>query len=194
MERIENIDFNNKKQTKLICELSKKNDYYYNDINLQVGKNIKDLQKRGLNKYQIKLFILRNIAFYGDNENYKGYLLYVDDKAIGFIMYYNNKVEGKSINDTVHYLLIDKEYQSKGYGSLLLKHYINKTDTLVIKVNQVEEKAEKFYRKHGFNEDYKIYYDYQKDIRGEILLILSKKEIDKYGYKNERPKSLYMFK
>ena len=99
--------------------------------------------------YSQTLTILKNEnAFYADDKNYKGFILFIKKKAIGFIIFYRNEVY-----DTLLYLLIDKEYQSKGYGSILLKFLI--TDTiqntkLFIKIKKEDIENYIFYKKLGF--------------------------------------------
>lgn len=146
---IEDIDFNNKKHQILIMTLSKKNKYHIETLSTHIMRKIPNNILTALLNKEMVLTILKNEnAFYADDSNYKGFILFINKKAIGFIIFYRNEVY-----DTLLYLLIDKEYQSKGYGSILLKFLITNTiqnTKLLIKLKEKDIENYTFYKKLGF--------------------------------------------
>lgn len=80
-------------------------------------------------------------------ENKEGYVLLNDDKAIGLLRY-------NFFWDNIPFctmLLIDKNFQNKGYGKKMMEFWENEMrlqgHKIVLTSTQVDEKAQHFYRK-----------------------------------------------
>lgn len=79
-------------------------------------------------------------------EDFKQYDYYLINNGIGLISYKVNN-ERLFINE----LHILKKYQNQGYGSLILKEIISKTNfPILLEVLKVNASALRFYQKHGF--------------------------------------------
>ena len=83
-------------------------------------------------------------------ENKEGYVLLNDDKAIGLLRY-------NFFWDNIPFctmLLIDKNFQNKGYGKKMMEFWENEMKLqghkIVLTSTQVDEKAQHFYRKLGY--------------------------------------------
>ena len=85
-------------------------------------------------------------------ENKEGYVLLNDDKAIGLLRY--NFFWDNSPFCTM--LLIDKNFQNKGYGKKMMEFWENEMKLqghkIVLTSTQVDEKAQHFYRKLGYQD------------------------------------------
>lgn len=87
---------------------------------------------------------------------YKGSVLFIDDKLIGWASWsdYSSKKADKN-KCHLEYILIDVEYDRKGYGTLLLQEFIkwsreNGKTQLSANVADGYFRAENFYKKNGF--------------------------------------------
>ena len=85
-------------------------------------------------------------------ENKEGYVLLNDDKAIGLLRY-------NFFCDNIPFctmLLIDKNFQNKGYGKKMMEFWENEMKLqghkIVLTSTQVDEKAQHFYRKLGYQD------------------------------------------
>lgn len=85
-------------------------------------------------------------------ENKEGYVLLNDDKAIGLLRY-------NFFWDNIPFctmLLIDKNFQNKGYGKKMMEFWENEMrlqgHKIVLTSTQVDEKAQHFYRKLGYQD------------------------------------------
>lgn len=85
-------------------------------------------------------------------ENKEGYVLLNDDKAIGLLQY-------NFFWDNIPFctmLLIDKNFQNKGYGKKMMEFWENEMKLqghkIVLTSTQVDEKAQHFYRKLGYQD------------------------------------------
>ena len=85
-------------------------------------------------------------------ENKEGYVLLNDDKAIGLLRY-------NFFWDNIPFctmLLIDKNFQNKGYGKKMMEFWENEMKLqghkIVLTSTQVDEKAQHFYRKLGYQD------------------------------------------
>ena len=138
---MDNIDFLNAFHCNNIFKLAKNNNFYVKDLEILILKkwNSIPLSSEFLKK--------TNTICYADNKNYKGFLISKNNIIIGFIIYFTVS----NIYDNIHFLLIDKEYQKQGYGSLLLKKVIDNSKCQFIKVNKPELSILDFYKKHGFS-------------------------------------------
>lgn len=145
------INFNNEKHTSYIYQLSKRNNFYLNDIGSWLySKN----EKSTFNNWN--LYYLNN-----NNPNiikfpyWKGLLCILDKKIIGFIIYY----ERHYINDignflSIEFMLIDKLYQRNGYGKLIIEYLKEKYDDKNYISVCIENKNKyiDFYKNIGFIE------------------------------------------
>lgn len=151
---IEDIDFNDRRHQILIMTLSKKNNYHINTLSVNVMNKIPNHLISMFGRENVISYFKNKNAFYCEDKNYKGYLMFIDKKAIGFVLFFDNE-----IYSILEYLLIDKEYQLNGYGRILLQLYIiNSNDKLLIKIKEedIENDSYKFYKKIGFEYGYEI--------------------------------------
>lgn len=69
----------------------------------------------------------------------------------GMIAYYENKQQSQVY---VTLICVERVYQSQGVGSMMLNYLVNNIDdafeTIALEVNSKNDKAIKFYTKHGF--------------------------------------------
>lgn len=67
------------------------------------------------------------------------------------IAYYENKQQSQVY---VTLICVERVYQSQGVGSMMLNYLVNNIDdafeTIALEVNSKNDKAIKFYTKHGF--------------------------------------------
>ena len=114
------------------------------------------------NKFEEAYFI--NIA--KDDVYY--YLLWENNTPIGFIsIIINYQLHHADKVATIEELVIDKKYQGKSYGTLLLKYAIEiaqnqKCDVIELTSNFTREDAHKFYEKNGFE---KSSYKFKIDLK-----------------------------
>lgn len=79
--------------------------------------------------------------------DFQSYNYYLINNGIGLISY---KIENDDL--FINELHILKQYQGHGYGSLILKDIIKKSNTdILLEVLKVNTKALKFYQKHNFS-------------------------------------------
>ncbi len=76
-----------------------------------------------------------------DYDNITTILLIVDNKVVGFVGIVSNTIGG---------LFVDPKHQSKGYGSILLKHAIDNYKCNNLEVFIKNKRAYKFYKANGF--------------------------------------------
>jgi GNAT superfamily N-acetyltransferase len=143
---IVDIDFKKKEHKILIKTLSTKNNYHEGDILVSL-KDMKFLKLYA--KHQDKQLekmvndMSNENVFYEDDDKYRGWLIFIGTKAIGFLMYFSNEYL-----DVLHFLLIDKPYQNKGYGSMLFKYFLVYSTKPIIKIAQSD--IDGYYEKFGF--------------------------------------------
>ena len=155
-----NIDFNNEEHKKVIYKLIKINKFYENDIMLQFYgeckiESFKPMAKELFNKNKIDQF-LGGYFITGEkitgNIGYLGMLLYskqLNVEQLDFPLIHKSLMFVK----TVDFLLIDKNYIKKGYGTLLLNHLKSKTylNTIInVKVVKTHMDTIIWYFKRGF--------------------------------------------
>ena len=171
MYSIENINFNSENHSKCILKLSKRNNFYINDLyGLIYGKvklsyvktNFEKITK-GLNipypnDTQFDLIKLEmekqlSLKMYKKLPNYKGIFICIENKPIGFIIFANR--EGllvTNIEVDLLFILIDEAHRRKGYGKILinelktiLKH---NTDIIIASIN--DDDTSKFFKNLKF--------------------------------------------
>ena len=104
------------------------------------------------------------------NPNEVGKVLYQDDKIIGWVCWNWNEDPKKQKEAFLKYILVDESAERKGFGTLLLKEFINwckengKTK-LSLQVQQGTS-VEDFYKKNGFKYKFGIgFRTWEKTIR-----------------------------
>lgn len=117
--------------TKPLWELAQKNNFYLNEVKGELFENLSE-----------------EISY--------NRLLIIDDKLVGWICWSVDVIKKINIKKCyLKYILIDVEYDRKGYGTLLLNEYINwsrnnaKTQ-LIANVGDGFTNVENFYKKNGF--------------------------------------------
>jgi GNAT superfamily N-acetyltransferase len=119
------IDFDNINHFNYIMKLAKRNNYYQ----LQLFSSIKDYYKT-------------NGSLRVDYVDFKGLFYIENKKVLGFIIYqFVEKVYIK-----VDFMLIDKEFQNKGYGKQLINKVISIKPTFI--VIECEENTKDYYIKN----------------------------------------------
>lgn len=105
-----------------------------NIIGLQIKDNFKEL-------YNIKEFVEKDYA--------KVYVFEIDNKVVGFIQI----EEHFEISDIIN-IAVDKEYQKKGIGELLISYVLSTTESekVLLEVRESNLPAIHLYEKCGFKE------------------------------------------
>ena len=130
------IDFINSNHLKYISKLSKRNDFYQKQLNTKMYGIYETDHGYAVIKNEMDLFI---------NEEYrKGYFLVKNNKVIGFIIYQNPH----NVYAKLDFLLIDKEYQKQGFGTILYQILKNECilDKLQFLVVECDEKSKEYYQ------------------------------------------------
>ena len=99
------------------------------------------------------------------------FVLEIDNNVHGYIGVWIDEEHSEIIN-----FYIDKEYQSMGFGSMMLEFVIelctlSKVPNISLEVRESNEKAIKIYNKYGFNYSHKRNHYYKN---GEDALVLIK--------------------
>ena len=148
-----NIDFQNKKHLEYISILSKKNNFYQNDLNSWLYST--DIKSSFIN--------WNNYYINNNNKNifiiplWQGLFLSLNNKIIGFIIFYQRHYNDNIGNFlSIEFMLIDKKFQNNEYGKMLFSYIYNKYNDKDFIVVCIENKNKfiNFYIKNGFI-DYK---------------------------------------
>lgn len=161
------IDFINSNHLKYISKLSKRNNFYPEQLHVKMYGSYETEHGYAVIKHEMDLFI---------NEKYrKGHFLIQNKKIIGFILYQNLE----NVYAKLDFLLIDKEYQKQGFGTILYQILENEciTNKLKYLVVECDENTKKYYE-NKFNF---INVDVELNKRQEEYKKTGK--IDDYGYK-----------
>lgn len=155
---IEFLDLKNINNKKIIFDLSSKNNFYVQDIQFTIDYCIEDLldlvnnheilkkNEEGIKDYNKSV---KEIVEYNKQFDFKCIVIKIS-KVVGFLIYQ------KIINNDRHvinYFLIDKEYQNKGYGKLLMNKFLDivpKPHIIDVDIFKNEKRMIKFYNKFGF--------------------------------------------
>lgn len=126
----------------------------YTFINNFDNKDFKVLFKQYFNEFDIKITNWENLFQIINEDNNLAYLLYAHEVPIGFIMFSIEHSSHPYITERFGFIkefYVDKNYQSKGYGSALLnkcEYYL--FEHSVYKVVLTTDTAEFFYNRHGY--------------------------------------------
>ena len=109
---IENIDCNEKNLNEIILELNEKNKFYDFETITGLDKN------KCIDKYKFWVKFFHSETYKMDfRNNYYLFLIKLDEKVIGYChLTENNKKDWLWVS----YILIDKDYQGKGYGKRVM--------------------------------------------------------------------------
>jgi|TARA_B000000475_G_scaffold272261_1_gene272990 ribosomal protein S18 acetylase RimI-like enzyme len=152
-----NINFENNTHLKYINILSKRNNFYKDDLNKWLYSNDIKSSFNNWNNYYIN----------NKNKNiyiiplWQGVFLSLNNKIIGFIIFYQRHYNDNIGNFiSIEFMLIDKEFQNKGYGKILFNYIFNKFTNIDFITVCIENKNEfiNFYYKIGFI-DYKLIFN-----------------------------------
>jgi len=164
MNNIIRIDYSNDLHLKCIWKLSKNNNFYkedmrgilYGDPSLEIEKfeknnNIKLTDDKKIILYNATQQKMNdNLKEYNGRKEYYGLFICKNKKPIGYILYYLRK---NDIEVDITFLLVDKNHQNKGYGTILinkLKEIVsNIKPTIYVTIDNNE--LENYYNKFGFN-------------------------------------------
>jgi ribosomal protein S18 acetylase RimI-like enzyme len=153
------INFNFSPHKNIIMKLCKRNNFYEDDIYLEIFKDFppeiknnvikllgEDEYKKNLDKQNKKTF---------DGLESFGYFITIEEegkkKVAGFIIY---NVELKVKKSYLLFILIDKKYQKNGLGTELINKYIKDIEEQMIIYASVKienREIKNFYKKFGFD-------------------------------------------
>ena len=161
------IDFINSNHLKYISKLSKRNNFYLEQLHVKMYGSYETEHGYAVIKNVMDLFI---------NEKYrKGHFLIQNKKIIGFILYQNlDNVYAK-----LDFILIDKEYQKQGFGTILYQILENEciTNKLQFLVVECDENTKKYYE-NKFN-----FIDIDIEIKNRAKIFNKTGKIDDYDDK-----------
>lgn len=139
----------NGKDRKDVMRLCKRNDYYENDVYFHLYGDFPKILKKQLCEANIYDEAIKELhsRIYKEGRVFKGYFICVNGKPVGFIFY--QKDEDKT--NEILFILVDKEYQKKGYGiKLLNKHDLDCCDNEIVFAKVENKDLLNFYEKSGF--------------------------------------------
>ena len=151
------IDFSNINHKKIIMKLCKRNKFYEDDIYTEIYREIPP-------KIMKQLMMLGNDANTKMNgflretyENVVSYGYFMIDKqesrnaVVGFSIY---NIENTRIRSELMFVMVDKDYQNRGFGTSLIKHYLNMIDNEKlfsrVKCDKTDDLIIKWYEKNGY--------------------------------------------
>jgi GNAT superfamily N-acetyltransferase len=117
-------------------------------INLKDTNHINYILKLSKRNHFYEKYINRDINCFKELEINIGWLVVLNSKVIGFLIY---KIGDDKMCD-LHYILIDKLFQHKGYGTQILKYFIDyaeSTSDIHIVILKNDTKSN-FYKRNGF--------------------------------------------
>lgn len=114
---------------------------------------------KGMYKH-IRFFSIISLGFFIGSMTFLRSIMPV--KYIAFILVYNKKVVGNAYltqkgRRAELAIAVDKEFRKKDYGSKLIKRLLEETNSNIevfLRVKNDNAIAQKFFKKHGFVEDY----------------------------------------
>ena len=151
------IDFSNITHKHIIMKLCKRNNFYEDDIYTEIYREIPP-------KIHKHMMMLCNDANTKMNEfirqtyeNVVSYGYFMIDKqesrnaVVGFSIY---NIEKTRIRSELMFILVDKDYQNRGFGTSLIKHYLNIIDNeklfARVKCEKTDDLIIKWYKNNGF--------------------------------------------
>lgn len=146
IERHGIYDFDDQRDTAFILNFFN-NDWYW----LVAGKRDVDF----FPEYFLKHRASSTSLMHKGNETIK--VMFEHNKPVGFVSYYPLKFyEGR-----IHFLAIDKQYRSKGYGLAMINYAIDQLckqgfQKISIITRRVNQPALKVYKRAGFKESHEI--------------------------------------
>jgi ribosomal protein S18 acetylase RimI-like enzyme len=147
------IDAKNELHIKTILTLSKRNKFYYEDLYLILMRTIEPKSKA---KHAL-LYNTINKNMDDEIEKFlnackstkEGLFIVLEKKIIGFLTY---DIDEMKISCGLSFLLIDKDYRGSGYGTLLLKYFIELLHEIklncVVKIEDMDNID--WYKRFGF--------------------------------------------
>jgi ribosomal protein S18 acetylase RimI-like enzyme len=148
---ITTINFKFDPHKEIIMKLCNRNNFHTNDVYIELYRDLPGEMKNLCIAKQSKIYF--DALFLG-LESY-GYFTTIDvsgkKKVIGFIIYNITLCENKS---NLLFILIDKQFQKKGFGTKLVNKYIEDIHEKKLFYGTVKvenEEASIFYKKSGFD-------------------------------------------
>lgn len=151
--RFVKVDYNNPLHLECIWKLSNRNNFHKDDIRCCLYGDVSLMA----NKYKIplssKLYKLIKVqglrSMYNKDKKYKGILVCVGKKVVGFILYY---IRLNYTEVDLLFILVDKTVRNKGYGRGLIMelHRIlsNTKPVIIVRVDDVL--LQSYYKKLGY--------------------------------------------
>jgi ribosomal protein S18 acetylase RimI-like enzyme len=197
---IVDINYNDDNHNKIIMKLCKRNKFYEFEVYANIYKDVPIMMKEKLILFDRDYYniFMKKLKIKVEGINLYGFFV-IDrqesrkNAVVGFIIYslkYSETFE--TLTSGLEFILIDKKYQNKGFGNILLKKYLNEIDNLEITAKvQVKKNnilAKKWYEKNNFislsflekslseednNSEY-MYYNFMKN----VVNIINKKLVD----------------
>ena len=156
------FDKSNIKHIEAVLKLSRRNSFYYNDLHLSLKKDIpkdesliKDINEKFNRNIDFDTYSRMMKDYINDIPNLEGYLYTtISEKTgkngiCGFIL----GIMNVEVYTYLHYVLIDKDYRNKGYGSELINHFVNHPKKGFIEIKTERKELIKWYNKLGFFEN-----------------------------------------
>ena len=196
MYSIQNINFNSDIHSKCILILSKRNNFYtddlygliYGKVKLSSVKNNFDKMVNGLNvpypndnqfeKMKIELEKNLYLKMYKNLPNCKGLFICIDNKPIGFVLFSSRKgLLLINIEVDLLFILIDETHRRKGYGKILINELktILQQNTDIIIANITDDNADKFFTNLEFIKKEDV--NYNSGINNKIIYGIKSEEL-----------------
>jgi len=121
------------------------------------GSEKKIIKKIFLSNFVIIIFSFIKLFFFLEIKKIITYF-----NVLIFLFLSNNKFEIKNKNTELLIIVVDKNYQGKGFGQKLIKfslrdNYFENLKTIYVKTLDNTNKKVKFYKKNGFKYKHKIF-------------------------------------
>lgn len=126
------IDFNNTNHQNYILKLSQRNNFH---------------------TFEMFLYMHNDKLKYGINPKYGGFFKVVNKKVVGFILTYTDE---EIVFSQILYILVDKKYQSIGFGKELIQYHIDficHNPNIKMVYVDAENETIKWYEKLGFYDE-----------------------------------------
>ena len=156
------INFKNENDKKTIIKLAKRNDFHTGDIMIAIKSDIEAILNEcpDISKYpvfiqeELKMNLILKMKKNDEEYLYNGMFIKNElNNIIGFIIH---KLERKTNNYIIDFLLVDKNYRNKGYGKYIVKQFLSFVPNERVVILYVKTKDENmrtnflFYVKLGF--------------------------------------------
>ena len=151
------INFNNMNHKQIVMKLCKRNKFYEDDIYTEIYRETPPKIQNLMMMLGIEAEMKMNKLLYETYENVVSYGYFMIDKqesrnaVVGFSIY---NIENTRTRSELMFIMVDKDYQNRGFGTSLLKHYLNIIDNEKlfsrVKCDKTDDLIQKWYKKNGY--------------------------------------------